>query len=381
MKIANLKISFSKQERQWILNRIDESLKKGFVSQGKNVLELESAFAKYVNTEHAIAVNSGSSAIELVMKALGVKGKEVIIPTNTFLATATGVLFAGGTVKLADIDENTFSISLEEIKRQRTDKTVGVIIVHIGGIISPEINAIKDYCEKEGLWLFEDAAHAHGSKLENKHAGTFGIAGSYSLFATKVITSGEGGIIVTDDDELCEKLKLLRNHGKPEAWKTYHTVISSNYRMSDITAAVGLAQFNNLEDKIHKRKIVAELYTKKIKEKLPHLKLLIPTEKTNWYKYIAILPQGVDKDEIKSMLKESGVELQGEVYETPLHKQPIAEELGVVGRFDNCNRIAKNHICLPIYPDLSVTEVEYVVEQLCKAILEKEGENEARNFS
>ena len=143
MDIASLKIHFDEKDRQWILNRIDESLQRGELSQGRNVEEFERRFEAYSGIRHAIAVNNGTSAIEIVMRILDVKGKEVLLPTNTFLATATGVLFAGGSVRLLDVDPSTMSVSLDEIKRRVTQNTVGVIIVHIGGIITPGIEDIQ----------------------------------------------------------------------------------------------------------------------------------------------------------------------------------------------------------------------------------------------
>ncbi len=368
MRVPSLKVTFSLEERNWILENIDKVLCSGQVSQGKYVKQLEEEVQEYVGVEHAIAVNSGSSAIELVMRALDVKGKDVIVPTNTFLATAMGVHNAGGNVVLADVDPNTLSLGLKEIEAAVTENTVGVIIVHIGGIITPEIERIKEWCDEHHIWLFEDAAHAIGCHYDQKHAGTFGIGGSYSLFATKVITSGEGGIIVTNNQQLDEKLRVLRNHGKPQDWETYHTEISSNYRMSEITAVVGLAQFRRLEEKITKRDKIAQYYFIEL-AKISNIKVLVPNNRCNWYKVIVILPDCVDVVDLKKRMKETGVDLQGEVYRLPLHQQPIVNRLNINGEYRNADRVCKEHICLPIYEELTIEQAEYVVIQL-KKILE-----------
>ena len=209
--IPPLKVVFSKSDRREIIEKIDHSLKIGYVAMGKNVEEFEIAFAKYNNSKHAISVSSCSSALELMMRALNVKGKDVLVPDNTFLATAAGVMLAGGNARMVDVEKHTFSISLNEIKKRRTSKTVGVIIVHVGGIISPELPKIKKWCDDNKLWLIEDCAHAHGSELKGEKSGTFGLAGAF-LFSTKVITSGEGGMIVTNNDDFAKKIKLMRNH-------------------------------------------------------------------------------------------------------------------------------------------------------------------------
>jgi len=372
MNIPNLKVSFTLNERKWITDRIDECLSCGQISQGKYVSELENKFAEYTSIRNAIAVNSGSSAIEVVMRVLEVNGKEVLVPTNTFMATATGVMFPSGKVKLMDTDTKTFSTSLAEIRRRVTKNTVGVIVVHIGGIVTPEIEDIRDWCNQQGIWLFEDCAHAHGSSLNGMSAGSFGIAGGYSLFATKIITSGEGGIIVTNDDVLAEKIRLFRNHGKPRNWETYHTHIGSNYRMSDLTAIFALSQLNRLNEIIKERARIANIYTKMISELIPSVTPILPLDKCSWYKYIVLLPNRIDRNILKEKLMLRGIELQGEVYQIPLHNQPIAHELGFENYFPNADNICRNHICLPIYPELTDEQAEIIINQLHSVISELE---------
>lgn len=371
MEIKSLKIQFCDEEKKLMLERIDECLTSGNISSGKFVKALEEEFVKITGCKHAIAVNSGTSSIEIVMRILGVQGKEVLVPTNTFLATASAVRFAGGMVKLVDIDKKTCSVSLEELKKRRTDKTTGVIVVHIGGIITPQMQAIKEWCNAEGLWLFEDAAHAHGSQLAGISAGKFGIAGSFSLFATKIITSGEGGIIVTDDDNIAENARLFRNHGKPMEWVTYSVIEGSNYRMSDITGAIGLTQTETLDDIIAKREKIANIYTTFLSEYFPELELVLPVDRSSWYKYIVLLPEGVSRDIVKDKMKEKGIGLQGEVYAIPLHQQPVAKLLGVDCEFQVADDVCKRQICLPIYPSLSAEEAHIVVEELSKTIKEE----------
>ncbi len=364
MIIPSLKVSFHESERKAILGKIDECLRTGQISQGSNVIELEEKFALYTGAKHAIAVNSGTSAIEVVMRSLDVSGKEVLVPTNTFVATASGVLFAGGKVRLVDVSPGTLSIGIREIKQRVTRDTAGVIVVHIGGIVTPEIEEIRDWCAQEGLWLFEDSAHAHGSAMNGKFAGTFGIAGGFSFFATKIISSGEGGIIITDDDELAESARLLRNHGKPSPWITFHTRLGSNWRMSDITAVIALSQLGRLDEIIAVRERLATEYTRLIGNHLPGLELVTPSGRSSWYKYVALLPRGMDRESVKAKMKEKGIGLQGEVYGTPLHKQPIAAELGFEGDFPNADDVCSRHICLPLYPGLTNEHVEQVVCEL-----------------
>ncbi|WP_217696895.1 DegT/DnrJ/EryC1/StrS family aminotransferase [Paenibacillus odorifer] len=374
MDIPALDIAFSEQERRIIMERIDDCLSRGALSQGRYVQELEERFARYVGVTHAIAVNSGTSAIEAVMRVLEVKGQEVLVPANTFIATASSVLFAGGHVRLVDIDPRTFSVSLAEIKKQATSRTRGVIIVHIGGIVTPEIEEIRQWCDEQGLWLFEDAAHAHGSRMAGKGAGAFGIAGSYSFFATKIITSGEGGIIVTNDHSMAEKLRMFRNHGKPQPWETYHTSLGNNYRMSDITATIALTQFERLDAIIEQREAIANRYTSFFTKNLPDFEIVMPQDRCSWYKYIVIVPLDVDSSDLKDRLKEKGVSLQGEVYATPLHRQPIAASLQFGGEYPLADDYCRRHICLPIYPNLTDEQIDYVLAVFLSVVAELRGQ-------
>ncbi|AFZ61382.1 DegT/DnrJ/EryC1/StrS family aminotransferase [Anabaena cylindrica FACHB-243] len=355
------KIVFSEADRAEIIQRIDFSLSTGQVALGQNVQEFEANFAQFVGTKHAIAVNSGGAAIAIAMHLLNVKDQEVLVPTNTFVATASEVLLAGGCVRLVDTDPKTFSVSLNALKAAVTLQTVGVNIVHIGGIITPEIEAIRDWCQAQGLWLFEDAAHAHGSSFNGKSAGKFGCMAAYSFYATKVMTSGEGGMLVTDDDDLAAKAKGLRDYGKPQPWVSYYTQLGSNWRMSEFCAAVGVVQLKRLPKFIEWREKIANFYTQNLQNS-PQITLVLPPEKSSWYKYIVLLPPGVNREQIKAKMKEKGVSLPGGVYETPLHQQPIFQELS--DQFPLANDVCQRHICLPIYFSLTEEQAAYIVECL-----------------
>jgi len=362
MKVPPVKVVFDEDARKEIIGRIEDCLTTGMLAQGKYVNEFEDKWAQYVGTKYAVAVSNGSSAIEAAMQILGVQGKEVLVPVNTFAASAISVLRVGGQVRFVDVDANSFSPSLEQLKKRVTPKTVGVEIVHIGGIITPEIEKIRGWCQERGLWLFEDCAHAHGSEMNGKRAGRFGIAGGYSFFATKTMTSGEGGMIVTEDEEFAKKAALLRNHGKPEPWVSYHTELGPNWRMSELNAAVGLSHLARLDDFIAWRDKIATLYTELLR-KVPGVTPVLPRARTSWYKYIVLLDTKVDKDKLKQSMKEQGVSLSGEVYDIPLHEQPVFQNM-VDGEFPVAEDICHRHICLPLYYGMTEDEAKFVVETL-----------------
>jgi dTDP-4-amino-4,6-dideoxygalactose transaminase len=292
------------------------------------------------------------------------------VPTNTFIASATGVLLAGGRVRLVDADAGTFGVSLQALQKAVTPETAGVIVVHIGGIVTAEMPAIRDWCDRNGLWLFEDCAHAHGSRMNGMMAGRFGVAGAYSFFATKVMTSGEGGMLVTDDDALAERARGLRDYGKADPWVSYHTEIGSNWRMAEFCAAVGLIQLRRLEDFISWRGTIARLYTEALHD-LPEVTPVLPAGRSSGYKYIVLLPEGVDRERVKGAMKEQGVSLSGGVYDTPLHRQPVFKD--VRDAFPVADDICSRHICLPLYYGMTDTEASFVLAQL-RDVLRRERE-------
>lgn len=356
--VPPLKVVFEEADRKAILEEIDKCLSSGWVAAGKYVKEFEEFWADYCGCTHAVACGSGGAALEMLMKALGVEGKEVLVPTNTFVASPNSIIFAGGNAVFLDTDPRTMGVSLEEIKRQVTDNTVGVMVVHIGGIISPEMSQIASWCKEKGIWLVEDAAHAHGSESEGMRAGQFGTAAAYSFFATKVMTGGEGGMVVTDDDDLAETCRRLRDYGKRTDWETVHTYLSSNYRMNEISAIVGLSQARRLDDFIAWRQKIADRYTEELADVL---ELVLPPGRNSWYKYMAYLPQGMDREHFRTQMKERGVSLSGGVYDIPVHLQPVYQELRPGLSLPQSEAACARHICLPLFYTMTDEQADHVI--------------------
>lgn len=361
-RIPAQRIVFDRDVQGEILARIATILSSGHVAEGSNVSELERRVAGQTHRRHAIAVSSGGAALELGLSLLGAQGHEVIVPTNTFMATAASVVRTGGSVRLADIEPDTLCLSLETLKSVATARTRGVIVVHIGGIIPPDIDQIRRWCDASGLWLLEDAAHAHGCELHGRPAGSWGTAAAFSFFATKVVTSGEGGVLVLDDDELAARGRILKNYGKRDTWSSYHTEIGWNLRMSEIAAAVAVTHFAKLNDLVRRRSSVACMYTALIEKHCVGLRLILPSEQSSWYKYVVRLPPGISADRVRQKMKEVGVSLAGGVYDIPLHRQPPLIE--APARFPGAEQVCGGHICLPIYPDMAKAEIEFVVDSL-----------------
>jgi len=372
MKIPAAKIYFPEEDRKELLEQIDGILASGQLTLGKYTKEFEERFAEYVGTKYAVAVNSGTSALEISLRVLDVKGHSVIVPTNTFFATPASVIHAGGEVIFADVTEN-LCIDPESVKENIREDTKGIIVVHIGGIVPPQIKEIQKICEDHGLFLIEDAAHAHGSTLDGKKAGSFRDAAAFSFYPTKVMTSGEGGMITTDDKKIYERALVFRDQGKAGFYGNVHTEMGYNWRMSEIHAAIGLSQFARLEKFIADRRKIAKIYDEELKRVNEMTSLEIPPQvKSNYYKYVTLLKHGIDRTTLKKELKEKyNVSLSGEVYELPCHLQPIFKELYDFngGEFPVAEDLCKRQICLPIFAEMTEEQARYVVESLKETLI------------
>lgn len=375
MKIPAAKIYFPEEERKDLLKQVDEILESGQLTLGKYTREFEERFAAYVGTKYAVAVNSGTSALEIPLRALDVKGHSVIVPTNTFFATPASVVHAGGEVIFSDVTEN-LCIDPESVKENIKKDTKGVIVVHIGGVVPPQIKEIQEICEDHNLFLIEDAAHAHGSTLDGKMAGGFGDAAAFSFYPTKVMTSGEGGMITTDDKKIYERALVFRDQGKAGFFGNVHTEMGYNWRLSEIHAAVGLSQFARLEAFIADRRKIAKIYDEELNGRggggVTPIKIP-PEVKSNYYKYVVMLDEGIEieRSELKRELKEKyEVGLSGEVYELPCHLQPIFKDLYgfTEGVFPVAEDVCKRQVCLPVFATMTEEQAKYVINSLKEVI-------------
>jgi dTDP-4-amino-4,6-dideoxygalactose transaminase len=369
VKISAAPIWFPEEDRREILAAIDDVLVSGQLTLGRHGRAFEDEFAKLVGVKHAIAVNSGTSSLEIIFRALDVEGREVIVPTNTFVATAAAVMHAGGRVRFADVDPATLCLDARRLEAALTPATAGVVVVHIGGMITPDIERIAELCRARGLWLVEDAAHAQGATYLGRQAGAFGVAGSFSFYPTKVMTSGEGGMIVTDDDRIAEEALIYRDQGKAGFYANVHTRLGYNWRMSELHAVVGLSQLRRLPEFIDARRKIAAVYDRALGGSEALAPLVPPAgSMSNYYKYVVFLRRPIDRAELKKRLREThGVPLTGEVYELPCHKQPVFEALAPMPLPD-AERACASHICLPMSPRMTAEEAEFVASTLRETV-------------
>ena len=368
-KVPAAKIQFTPEEREWIAARIQEVLSTGQLTLGKYGAEFEQKFAHFCGTGFGVSVNSGTSSLEIILRALGVEGKDVLVPTNTFFATAAAVVHAGGTPILVDMDPETFAVRPEDVERQLTSNTAGIIVVHIGGIVSRQMPVLAQLAASRGIWLVEDAAHAHGSTYRGTVAGAFGIAGSFSFYPTKVMTSGEGGMIVTSDPKIAEEARIYRDQGKASFTQNAHIRMGYNWRMSEPHAIIGLRHLGRLPAMIAERQAIARIYDEALGEFRNLHPLRVPEGGTcNYYKYIAVLREKRDRKALKSILRERyGVSLAGEVYEEPLHKQPVFERY-LTHPLPVSEDLCARHICLPIFSGMEEADAHQVIGALKEVI-------------
>lgn len=352
-----------------IMNDIRLVLTSGRLTDGPFVQQFEKQFAQYNHTKYAVAVNSGTAALDVALRHYKLKGREVVVPTNTFISTPNAVIFAGGKPVFADMNESTLGVDVEDLKRKVTSKTAGVIVVHIAGLVCPQIEDLKEFCEERGLFLLEDAAHAHGAMKGERKAGTFGDAGCFSFYPTKVMTSGEGGMIITDNSELAEEARCLRTCGQNAERQA--VMLGHNWRLSEIAAVVGKHQLEHLEEFIAKRNQVAKWYEEVLADvKGVSLFKVPPNFRHSYYKYPVKLAEGIDRLKLAASLKDKYDIETGHVYYPPCHLQPYyLQAFGTrMGDLPTSERVLKQVMCLPMHAAVTEENVHYIRDALASSI-------------
>ncbi|RLG17571.1 hypothetical protein DRN63_02845 [Nanoarchaeota archaeon] len=372
--IPPVKPYFPPEDIEEIKKHVENILKSGMLTLHTYTKEFEKLFAKICNVRNAIAVNSGTAALEIALRCMKLNpGDEVLVPTNTFSATAAAIIFAGGKPRFTDIDPSTLCIDAENVQKNLTDKTRGVIVVHIGGLVCPDIKAIREICQDRRLFLIEDAAHAHGSGIDGKPAGSLGDVGCFSFYPTKVMTTGEGGMITTNDDTIAERARILRDQGKEDFSSNRIVELGYNWRMQEISAAIGIVQLKRLPEMLERRNEIARYYDREFSRVNGLNPIITPKNIINsYYKYVLILDHGIDREQLKEKLREKGVRCSGEVYWPPLHLQPIYQRILKTkqGDFPKAEDVCRRMICPPIYTGMTLEDAKYVVDKF-KEVLEE----------
>lgn len=374
MDIPLLKIPFDEADADFICRELRRMLLEGRLALGPNTEEFELKFAEFCGVRRALACANGTAALEMICRAASVGGGSVAVPNLTYMATAMAPIAAGAKIILVDCEPESLQMDPEDLARKMRQDTRAVIAVHLGGIISPAWKRLKAMADNNGAVFIEDAAHAHGAEINGLKAGSLGLAGAFSFYPTKVLTTAEGGMITCGDEDFACRLASLRQHGQKRPGSNIHDDFGLNYRPSEIHSLLGLAMMNKADDILAARRRAAALYDELLKDSAVCPVAAPEGQKPAYYKYIALLPPGLDRDLLKAALKsEHKISLTGEVYAVPLSEQPFfkarPECLAAPALpMPNSLNAARRQVCLPLYPGLTAEEQRYVVERLLETV-------------
>ncbi len=348
------------------LNNVVEAIESGWISsKGKFIRKFEKDFARYCNRKHGISTSNGTTALHLALLSLGIgEDDEVLVPDLTFISPANAIKYCNATPVLVDINKDYYGIDPEKIEEKITKKTKAIIMVHLYGYPC-NVDAIEKIAKKYNLKIIEDAAEAHGAEYKNRKVGSFGDVSCFSFYGNKIITTGEGGMCLTDNSELAEKIKILRDHGKKPGEKYYHPFVGFNYRMTNLQAAVGCAQLKKIRQIIGKKDEILRKYNGLLKNLENQGKITLPKE-IPWSKNVCWLysifienNSELSRDEIMSKLKQKGIETKPFFY--PLHSMPPYK---TSESFPVSEELSKKGLSLPSSINLSEKDIKNICEEI-----------------
>jgi dTDP-4-amino-4,6-dideoxygalactose transaminase len=361
------------------LSSVEEVLKSRWLTMGRVTQDFESAFAAYTGAKHALAVTNATAALHMACMAIGLKpGDEVIVPSLTFVASANAIRYTGATPVFADItSETNLNISPDAIEARITEQTRAIMLVHFGGFAC-DMPRILELARKYELKVIEDAAHATGSWLQDRHLGTWGNIGCFSFFSNKNMTTGEGGMVITNDDILSEKLRLFRSHGmttltwdrhKGHAWSYDVVELGYNYRIDEIRAALGLVQLSKLDRNNERRRHLTQIYQDAL---LEFPQVVVPflghPGITSAHIMPILLPHNSNRVDFMEQMKLQGI--QTSIHYPAIHKFTSYKEFGdsASTRLPTTENVADHEVTLPLYPAMTNDDVALVVKALVNSL-------------
>jgi len=345
------------------LNNVVEAIKSGWISsKGKFIPEFEEKLAAYCGTKYGVATSNGTVALHLALATLEIKeGDEVVVPTLTFAATANAVIYTGAKPVLVDSAPDYWCIDPEEIGKAVTPKTRAIMPVHLYGHPC-DMDPIMDIANRHNLYIIEDAAEAHGAEYKGRKVGSFADIACFSFYGNKIITTGEGGMCLTNDESLAVKMRILRDHGMNPQKRYWHDVVGFNYRMTNMQAAVGVAQLNKLDKFVEKKREVAGLYSSLLNSvEGVSLPPEMPWAKNVYWMYSILVQDsfGMDRDELMRRLELKGIETRPLL--APLHLMPPykkSESIAVA------EELASRGISLPSSVNLTAEQTRYIANAI-----------------
>ena len=369
-KIPLFKIYWDEEDIQ----AVNKVIRRGtYWALGQEIEQLEEKISAFIGTKYGVSFNSGTSALHAALLAHGITSGEVIVPSFTFIATANSVVIARNIPVFAEIEDQTYGLDVEDVKEKITKKTKAIIPVHYGGGPCKEIKALQEIAEDHHIVLIEDAAESLGTKIDNRMVGTFGHSSMFSFCQNKIITAGEGGIIVTNQKNIYEKLKLLRSHGRVEGKENYFSTtkeldyiqVGYNFRMSTLTAALIISQLKKIEKIIKIRREKANYFHNKLL-KISSIKTpFVPKNHYHVYQMYTIqLENNKNRDLLQQSLEK--VRIMTKVYFEPIHLKTYYRKKFNYhnGDLPITEEISKKVLTLPLYPTLTNKEMEYIVDKI-----------------
>jgi len=349
------------------IEAVVSALKSGVLAQGRGVEKFEQAFAQFIGVKYAVAVNSGTAALHLALLSHKIgNGDEVVTTPFTFIATANSILLAGARPVFADIEDDYFSINPDSIRSKISSRTKAIIPVHLYGH-PVDMKAIMELAQERDIIVIEDACQSHGATFNNQKVGSFG-TGCFSFYPTKNMTTGEGGMITTNSEDVAQRARMIRNHGSSQRY--FCEILGSNMRMNELSAALGLAQLHKLPASNQKRQDNAAYLSQKLSGirgiELPKVKQGCQ-HVFHQYTIRVTEESKTSRDELARILKEKGIG-HGIYYPIPIHKQPLYRKLGYDDVLPVSEKIAQQVISLPIYPGVTQQELDFVSEVVKKVL-------------
>ncbi len=366
MKVQLRKPFFPDDSIKRIQDNIAKAIKNGRLTLGKNLEVFEKEFAKYMGTKYACGVSSGTSGLHLSMLGLGVKdGDEVIVPDKTFISTANAAIYCNAKPVFCDVDEHAFQIDPTKLKKLITKKTRAIIPVHLAGNVC-EMDEILEIAQGSNIPIVEDAAHAHGSTYKGKKAGSFGKLGVFSLYPDKIMASSDGGILVTNDKSIYEKIMLLRNVGRKNLGKYDFSVIGYNYRMNEIQAILAAEQLRLLPHMIKRRREIAAIYDSELATmRMLRIQQIQPYVKSAYYAYVLRLIKG-NLEELRKKLAKHGIESSPMF--ASLHKTGPYQKLSDKTKCPVSEKLDNQTFTIPLHPGMTNIQVNYVIKNIKKIL-------------
>jgi perosamine synthetase len=362
-KIPLYRPDLSGNERRYVLECIDSTW---ISSLGRFIEPFEQAIAQATGAKHAVAVCNGTVALHLALHCLGVsRGDEVIVPTFTYISSVNTIAQTGAAPVFADSRSSDWNIDVGEVERRITPRTKAIMAVHLYGVPC-DMTALQALAARYGLHIVEDCAEALGASIDGRHVGTFSDVGTFSFFGNKTVTTGEGGMAITNDDVLATKLRLVKGQGQSLTVRYWHEVLGFNYRMTNIEAAIGLAQMERLPDILARKATIAQRY----RDKLWQLAVVFQevrsvVRSSNWLVSL-LLPKGVNRDAVMAHMSALGIETRP-VFRCA-HTMPMYDR---GERFAVAENLAKRGMSLPSYPTLSEGDICRVTDALVASLREQ----------